>query len=66
VLHHAGARVRPLLVSSIVDQCPDRNLDQETLALVARAQPLPKPPPEVASDRIELVVPIAFSLHAQR
>ncbi|TWB46586.1 energy transducer TonB family protein [Nitrospirillum viridazoti] len=41
-------------------------LDREVQALIERAQPLPKPPPELGSDRVELVVPIAFSLHGQR
>ena len=38
------------------------SLDQETLALIQRAQPLPKPPTEVPGNPIELVVPIEFSL----
>jgi periplasmic protein TonB len=37
-------------------------LDDEVLALVQRAQPVPSPPPEVSGDRIELLVPVAFSL----
>lgn len=37
-------------------------LDQETLALIRRAAPLPAPPPEVAGDPVELVVPVVFSL----
>ncbi len=35
-------------------------LDEEVLALIQRAQPLPAPPPEVPGDRIQLVVPIQF------
>ena len=35
-------------------------LDEEVLALIQRAQPLPSPPPEVGSSRIELQVPVAF------
>jgi protein TonB len=38
------------------------SLDQETLALIQRAQPLPKPPAEMPGNPIELVVPIEFSL----
>lgn len=41
-------------------------LDEETLALVRRAEPLPKPPPEVAGDTLELVVPVEFSLNRRR
>lgn len=37
-------------------------LDQEALALIQRAQPLPKPPPSVMGDPLELVVPIEFYL----
>lgn len=37
-------------------------LDEETLALLLRAQPLPPPPPEVAGERIDLVVPVQFFL----
>ena len=36
-------------------------LNQETLALIARAQPLPSPP-EVSSDTLEFVVPVEFFL----
>jgi protein TonB len=41
-------------------------LDQETLALIRRAQPLPKPPPEVTGNPIALDVPIEFNLHNHR
>lgn len=41
-------------------------LDQETLALIQRAQPLPKPPPKAPGDSIELVVPIEFFIHRRR
>lgn len=37
-------------------------LDDEALALPARAQPLPSPPPEIPGKRIEIVVPIRFFL----
>ncbi len=37
-------------------------LDEEGLALLARAQPLPAPPAELAGDPLELVVPVEFSL----
>jgi len=37
-------------------------LDEETLALLHRAEPLPVPPPEVPGDPIALVVPVQFSL----
>ena len=37
-------------------------LDQEALALIERAQPLPPPPPELAWETFELVVPLQFHL----
>ena len=37
-------------------------LDDEVLALIQRAQPVPAPPPEVAGNRIEMLVPVSFSL----
>jgi protein TonB len=37
-------------------------LDQEAMALLQRAQPLPKPPPSVSGDPLELVVPVEFFL----
>lgn len=37
-------------------------LDRESLDLLERAQPLPAPPADVLGERIELVVPIQFSL----
>jgi periplasmic protein TonB len=37
-------------------------LDQETLNLIQRSQPLPPPPATVTGDTIELVVPVQFQL----
>jgi protein TonB len=37
-------------------------LDAEALALIQRAQPLPKPPAEVKGDPVQLVVPVEFFL----
>jgi len=37
-------------------------LDQEVLALIQRAQPLPAPPPEIVGERFEFVLPVAFTL----
>lgn len=41
-------------------------LDEETLALIHRAQPLPRPPPQVVGDPLELVVPVQFFLSSRR
>lgn len=38
------------------------SLDEETVALAERASPLPAPPPEMAQDRIELVVPVQYMM----
>ena len=38
------------------------DLDEEVLALIKRADPLPPFPPEMTQDRRELVVPPQFSL----
>ena len=37
-------------------------LNQETLALIARAQPLPPPPPGISGDTVAFVVPVEFFL----
>ena len=37
-------------------------LDREVKAMLKRAQPLPKMPPEMSGDRLELVVPVQFAL----
>lgn len=37
-------------------------LDQATISLVERAQPLPPPPPEVRGARIAIVVPIRYNI----
>ena len=37
-------------------------LDEETLELIKRAEPLPKPPAEVAGETVQLVVPVEFLL----
>lgn len=42
------------------------SLDDETLTLIQRAQPLPRPPADVPGAAIELVVPIEFYLNGQR
>jgi periplasmic protein TonB len=49
-----------LLSSRIVASSGSAALDQETLALVQRAQPFPPPPPELAG--AEMTVPVNFSI----
>lgn len=43
---------------------PYEALNQETLALIKRAEPLPPPPLEMVGESIEFVVPVAFSLRS--
>lgn len=38
-------------------------LDLESLAMIRRAQPLPKPPSEIPGDPVDLVVPVEFFLN---
>ena len=45
----------------IVQSSGSSILDRETLTLVARAQPLPPPPPEVPGSQIPIVVPIRYN-----
>lgn len=37
-------------------------LDEEALALLQRAQPLPPPPPELSGESLDLIVPVQFFL----
>lgn len=54
------------VVSSRIDRSAGYPLlDEETQALLERAQPLPKPPPEIGGDTIELVVPIEYFLRGR-
>jgi periplasmic protein TonB len=53
-------RAGHLIASRIVASSGSAALDQETLALVQRAQPFPPPPPELAG--AEMTVPVSFSI----
>ncbi len=61
-LHFAIDRQGKVLSSQISKSSGFELLDDEVLALIQRAQPVPSPPPEVGGNRIELQVPVAFSL----
>jgi len=50
-----------LLSSRIIASSGFAPLDEETLALVQRAQPFPPPPPGLANS--EIIVPINFTIH---
>ena len=61
-LRFAIDRQGKVLASQINKSSGFELLDDEVLALVERAQPVPAPPPEVSGARIELLVPVVFSL----
>lgn len=52
-----------VLEKSIDQSSGYRLLDREALALLERAQPLPKPPAEKSGETIEFVVPVEFFLN---
>lgn len=52
-----------LLSSRIIKSSGVAALDEETLALVRRAQPFPPPPPGVPGDEIKFTVPVRFAIH---
>ena len=52
-----------ILESSVARSSGYELLDQETLELVQRAQPLPKPPEQVEGATLEFVVPVEFFLN---
>lgn len=51
-----------VLSAQLEHSCGHSSLDQEALALLERAQPLPTPPPEIPGERIEMRVPVQFFL----
>jgi periplasmic protein TonB len=51
-----------VLSSKIVKSSGFPALDNETLALVQRAQPFPAPPPDLAGPQITLTVPLRFNI----
>src|SRR6266481_1135055 len=51
-----------LLASRIVQSSGSATLDQETLAVLARAQPMPRPPDQVSDTELSFVVPIRFNI----
>jgi protein TonB len=51
-----------LLRSRIVQSSGSTALDQETLAILARAQPMPRPPDQLSDTELTFVVPIRFNI----
>jgi protein TonB len=51
-----------VLSAQIAKSSGYESLDDETLALVHRAEPLPPPPAEVPGETLSLTVPVQFFL----
>lgn len=51
-----------LLHSSLVKSSGSAALDQETLAMLARAQPLPRPPDQLGDDELTFEMPVRFNV----
>jgi protein TonB len=51
-----------LVSSQIVQSSGSSLLDQETLAMLARAQPMPKPPGNAPDSTLSFVVPVRFNI----
>jgi periplasmic protein TonB len=61
-VHVTLDREGEVVAARLLRSCGHDALDRETLALVRRASPLPAPPPEKPGDRIQLEIPVEFSL----
>ncbi len=62
MLHFVLDREGHVLSAEIARSSGSDTLDGECLALIRRADPLPAPPPEKPGSRIDMTVPIQFSL----
>jgi protein TonB len=51
-----------LVASRIVQSSGSETLDEETLAMLVRAQPLPKPPDNVLDRELSFMVPVKFNI----
>jgi protein TonB len=50
------------LNSRIVQSSGSAALDEETLALLARAQPMPRPPDEMRTRELSFVAPVRYNI----
>jgi protein TonB len=55
-----------VLSSRIVRSSGSAILDEETLALIQRAQPLPPPPADIPDDQLSFVVPVRYAASTRR
>lgn len=62
LLYFAIDRDGRLLAYRIERSSGHRSLDKETIAMINRAQPLPPIPSNMSRDKLEVVVPVQFSL----
>jgi periplasmic protein TonB len=51
-----------LLASHIVQSSGSTALDEETLAMLTRAQPMPKPPANILDSELSFMVPVRFNI----
>jgi protein TonB len=51
-----------LLTSRIVQSSGSAMLDQETLAMLSRAQPMPAPPSDLPDNKLSFIVPVRFNI----
>jgi periplasmic protein TonB len=51
-----------LVTSRIVRSSGSATLDEETLAMLVRAQPMPRPPDHILESELSFVVPVRFNI----
>jgi protein TonB len=51
-----------VLTARIVQSSGSPSLDNETLAMLARAQPMPRPPTDIPTTQLSFVVPVRFNI----
>jgi TonB family protein len=61
----AMSRAGHVLSAKIQDASDFPELNEEGLAVIARAQPLPLPPDAVPGDPVDLIIPVTFSLRTR-
>jgi protein TonB len=61
-LRFAMDRAGHVIAASVAQSSGVAELDAEALAMIQRAQPLPPIPSDMPQDRLELIIPIEFTL----
>jgi protein TonB len=62
----AMSRAGQVVSAKIQDASDFPQLNQEALAVIQRAQPLPLPPPAVTGEPVDLIIPVTFNLRGGR